>query len=184
MPSVGLSVIALVWQLVLLCLEALFHHSGITLQLGLLVLLPLSFLSLWMQSLPDMQTLAEDGLSSPPLGPPNFLQLSKESAGSTSSKNSSCDTDDFVLVPHISADSCKCYVLLHILYVHTTTGAFPLNSLSCKPLHLKGNLSLERPSRSPTSTSFTSVKYSQIYPRVKVRKCLCFVFLTTPNQSR
>uniref|UniRef100_A0A4W6CBX8 non-specific serine/threonine protein kinase n=1 Tax=Lates calcarifer TaxID=8187 RepID=A0A4W6CBX8_LATCA len=59
-------------------------------------------------SLPDMQTLAEDGLSSPPLGPPNFLQLSKESAGSTSSKNSSCDTDDFVLVPHISTDSCKC----------------------------------------------------------------------------
>ncbi|CAK6970346.1 serine/threonine-protein kinase ULK2 isoform X2 [Scomber scombrus] len=56
-------------------------------------------------SLPDMQTLAEDGLSSPPLGPPNFLQLSKESAGSTSSKNSSCDTDDFVLVPHISTDS-------------------------------------------------------------------------------
>ncbi|XP_053728747.1 serine/threonine-protein kinase ULK2 [Synchiropus splendidus] len=56
-------------------------------------------------SLPDMQTLAEDGLSSPPLGLPNFLQLSKESAGSTSSKNSSSDTDDFVLVPHISADS-------------------------------------------------------------------------------
>ncbi|XP_022056722.1 serine/threonine-protein kinase ULK2 [Acanthochromis polyacanthus] len=56
-------------------------------------------------SLPDMQTLTEDGLSSPPLGPPNFLQLSKESAGSTSSKNSSCDTDDFVLVPHISTDS-------------------------------------------------------------------------------
>ncbi|XP_027855171.1 serine/threonine-protein kinase ULK2 [Xiphophorus couchianus] len=56
-------------------------------------------------SLPDMQTLVEDGLSSPPLGPPNFLQLSKESAGSTSSKNSSCDTDDFVLVPHISTDS-------------------------------------------------------------------------------
>ncbi|KAK1900369.1 Serine/threonine-protein kinase ULK2 [Dissostichus eleginoides] len=50
-------------------------------------------------------TLAEDGLSSPPLGPPNFLQLSKESAGSTSSKNSSSDTDDFVLVPHISTDS-------------------------------------------------------------------------------
>ncbi|KAM6988605.1 serine/threonine-protein kinase ULK2 [Tautogolabrus adspersus] len=56
-------------------------------------------------SLPDMQTLAEDGLSSPPLGPPNFLQLSKESAGSNSSKNSSCDTDDFVLVPNISTDS-------------------------------------------------------------------------------
>uniref|UniRef100_A0A8C4ERU9 non-specific serine/threonine protein kinase n=1 Tax=Dicentrarchus labrax TaxID=13489 RepID=A0A8C4ERU9_DICLA len=65
----------------------------------------LSSLSATAQSLPDMQTLAEDGLSSPPLGPPNFLQLSKESAGSTSSKNSSCDTDDFVLVPHISTDS-------------------------------------------------------------------------------
>ncbi|XP_067307012.1 serine/threonine-protein kinase ULK2 isoform X3 [Pseudorasbora parva] len=55
-------------------------------------------------SLPDMQTLPEDVLSSPPLGPPNYLQLSKESGGSTSSKNSSCDTDDFVLVPHLSAE--------------------------------------------------------------------------------
>ncbi|KAJ8280965.1 hypothetical protein GJAV_G00061570 [Gymnothorax javanicus] len=55
-------------------------------------------------SLPDMQTLPEDVLSSPPLGPPNYLQLSKESGGSTSSKNSSCDTDDFVLVPHLSGD--------------------------------------------------------------------------------
>ncbi|KAG9340491.1 hypothetical protein JZ751_021310 [Albula glossodonta] len=60
-------------------------------------------------SLPDMQTLPEDVLSSPPLGPPNYLQLSKESGGSTSSKNSSCDTDDFVLVPHLSGEqSCEC----------------------------------------------------------------------------
>ncbi|KAL0973319.1 hypothetical protein UPYG_G00201890 [Umbra pygmaea] len=56
-------------------------------------------------SLPDMQTLPEDCLSSPPLGPPNYLQLSKESGGSTSSKNSSCDTDDFVLVPHLPTES-------------------------------------------------------------------------------
>uniref|UniRef100_A0AAY5EVD3 non-specific serine/threonine protein kinase n=1 Tax=Electrophorus electricus TaxID=8005 RepID=A0AAY5EVD3_ELEEL len=49
-------------------------------------------------------SLPEDGLSSPPLGPPNYLQLSKESGGSTSSKNSSCDTDDFVLVPHLSGE--------------------------------------------------------------------------------
>ncbi|KAM9442675.1 serine/threonine-protein kinase ULK2-like isoform 2-T2 [Salvelinus alpinus] len=56
-------------------------------------------------SLPDMQTLPEDCLSSPPLGPPNYLQLSKESGGSTSSKNSSSDTDDFVLVPHLSTES-------------------------------------------------------------------------------
>uniref|UniRef100_A0A4W5R3L6 non-specific serine/threonine protein kinase n=1 Tax=Hucho hucho TaxID=62062 RepID=A0A4W5R3L6_9TELE len=58
-------------------------------------------------SLPDMQTLPEDCLSSPPLGPPNYLQLSKESGGSTSSKNSSSDTDDFVLVPHLSTESCE-----------------------------------------------------------------------------
>ncbi|XP_063002541.1 serine/threonine-protein kinase ULK2 [Elgaria multicarinata webbii] len=55
-------------------------------------------------SLPDMPHIQEDNLSSPPLGPPNYLQVSKDSA-STSSKNSSCDTDDFVLVPHsISSD--------------------------------------------------------------------------------
>ncbi|XP_073172065.1 serine/threonine-protein kinase ULK2 isoform X3 [Lepidochelys kempii] len=55
-------------------------------------------------SLPDMQHIQEDNLSSPPLGPPNYLQVSKDSA-STSSKNSSCDTDDFVLVPHnVSSD--------------------------------------------------------------------------------
>uniref|UniRef100_A0A8C7EEK9 non-specific serine/threonine protein kinase n=1 Tax=Nothoprocta perdicaria TaxID=30464 RepID=A0A8C7EEK9_NOTPE len=48
------------------------------------------------QSLPDMQHIQEENLSSPPLGPPNYLQVSKDSA-STSSKNSSCDTDDFVL---------------------------------------------------------------------------------------
>uniref|UniRef100_A0A8C7W0G9 non-specific serine/threonine protein kinase n=1 Tax=Oncorhynchus mykiss TaxID=8022 RepID=A0A8C7W0G9_ONCMY len=60
-----------------------------------------------LQSLPDMQTLPEDCLSSPPLGPPNYLQLSKESGGSTSSKNSSSDTDDFVLVPHLSTESCE-----------------------------------------------------------------------------
>ncbi|KAK2111067.1 hypothetical protein P7K49_010813 [Saguinus oedipus] len=51
-----------------------------------------------------MQHIQEENLSSPPLGPPNYLQVSKDSA-STSSKNSSCDTDDFVLVPHnISSD--------------------------------------------------------------------------------
>ncbi|KAM7067699.1 serine/threonine-protein kinase ULK2 isoform 3-T3 [Molossus nigricans] len=55
-------------------------------------------------SLSDMQHIQEENLSSPPLGPPNYLQVSKDSA-STSSKNSSCDTDDFVLVPHnISSD--------------------------------------------------------------------------------
>lgn len=101
------NVTRLVWQSALPCLEDLM---GSFRSLTTIYFSPLlsHTLSACEQSLPDMQTLAEDGLSSPPLGPPNFLQLSKESAGSTSSKNSSCDTDDFVLVPHISADSCKC----------------------------------------------------------------------------
>nr|XP_035929352.1 serine/threonine-protein kinase ULK2 isoform X2 [Halichoerus grypus] len=55
-------------------------------------------------SLPDMQHIQEENLCSPPLGPPNYLQVSKDST-SASSKNSSCDTDDFVFVPHsISSD--------------------------------------------------------------------------------
>ncbi|XP_069471287.1 serine/threonine-protein kinase ULK2 isoform X2 [Ambystoma mexicanum] len=55
-------------------------------------------------SMPDMHHIQEDLLSSPPLGPPDYLHVSKDSA-STSSKTSSCDTDDFVLVPHnISSD--------------------------------------------------------------------------------
>uniref|UniRef100_A0A3Q0RA66 non-specific serine/threonine protein kinase n=1 Tax=Amphilophus citrinellus TaxID=61819 RepID=A0A3Q0RA66_AMPCI len=79
-------------------------------------------------SLPDMQTLAEDGLSSPPLGPPNFLQLSKESAGSTSSKNSSCDTDDFVLVPHISTDSYQMLNNLNKCIIKNITRQTPMVS--------------------------------------------------------
>ncbi|CAH2222499.1 serine threonine- kinase ULK2 isoform X1 [Pelobates cultripes] len=55
-------------------------------------------------SLPDMQHVQEENLSSPPLVPPNYLHVSKDSA-STSSKNSSGDIDDFVLVPHnLSSD--------------------------------------------------------------------------------
>lgn len=79
-------------------------------QLQVIHRFPLS-LSL-LQLLPDMQALPEDVLSSPPLGPPNYLQLSKESGGSTSSKNSSCDTDDFVLVPHLCGEQ-SCELDLH-----------------------------------------------------------------------
>uniref|UniRef100_A0A8D1KCP2 non-specific serine/threonine protein kinase n=2 Tax=Sus scrofa TaxID=9823 RepID=A0A8D1KCP2_PIG len=49
-------------------------------------------------SLPDVQHIQESA-SSPPPGAAGFLHLSRDSA-SSSSKNSSCDTDDFVLVPH------------------------------------------------------------------------------------
>lgn len=73
-----------------------------------------------LQSLPDMQRIQEDTLSSPPLGPPNYLQVSKDSA-SSGSKNSSCDTDDFVLVPHsISSDqSCKQLLFILLLLFHS-----------------------------------------------------------------
>lgn len=50
------------------------------------------------QSLGEMQQLQEKTLVSPIPDSPGFLHGSKESAGS-SSKNSSCDTDDFVMVP-------------------------------------------------------------------------------------
>ncbi|XP_047614710.1 serine/threonine-protein kinase ULK2 isoform X5 [Phacochoerus africanus] len=49
-------------------------------------------------SLPDTQHIQESA-SSPPPGAAGFLHLSRDSA-SSSSKNSSCDTDDFVLIPH------------------------------------------------------------------------------------
>lgn len=61
-------------------------------------------------SLQDMQHIQEDTLS-PPQGPPNYLQISKDSA-STSSKNSSCDTDDFVIVPHNIPSDQSCDVPL------------------------------------------------------------------------
>ncbi|XP_025893455.1 serine/threonine-protein kinase ULK1 isoform X2 [Nothoprocta perdicaria] len=51
------------------------------------------------QSLGEMQQqLQEKTLTSPTQDSPGFLHGSKESAGN-SSKNSSCDTDDFVMVP-------------------------------------------------------------------------------------
>uniref|UniRef100_A0A8C1R683 non-specific serine/threonine protein kinase n=1 Tax=Cyprinus carpio TaxID=7962 RepID=A0A8C1R683_CYPCA len=82
-----------------------------------------------LQSLPDMQTLPEDVLSSPPLGPPNYLQLSKESGGSTSSKNSSCDTDDFVLVPHLSGEqSCESHNVTKHMPPQPSSGQTPMVS--------------------------------------------------------
>ncbi|KAM7144763.1 serine/threonine-protein kinase ULK1 isoform 1-T1 [Macrochelys suwanniensis] len=50
------------------------------------------------QSLGEMQQLREKALVSPAQDSPGFLHGSKDSAES-SSKNSSCDTDDFVMVP-------------------------------------------------------------------------------------
>ncbi|XP_029475345.1 serine/threonine-protein kinase ULK1 isoform X2 [Rhinatrema bivittatum] len=49
-------------------------------------------------SLGELHQLQEKTLTDPAQDSPGFLQGSKDSAGS-SSKNSSCDTDDFVMVP-------------------------------------------------------------------------------------
>uniref|UniRef100_A0A3Q3K2N3 non-specific serine/threonine protein kinase n=1 Tax=Monopterus albus TaxID=43700 RepID=A0A3Q3K2N3_MONAL len=123
-------------------------------------------LSVCTQSLPDMQTLTEDGLSSSPLGPPNILQLSKESGESTSSKNSSCDTDDFVLVPHISTDSydqpmgaCRrpsseflmCGGLTPMVSPWTETTPIPVPTQVRNYQRIKQNLS-----SSPTTTLYSS----------------------------
>ncbi|XP_067862284.1 serine/threonine-protein kinase ULK1 isoform X2 [Heptranchias perlo] len=53
------------------------------------------------QSLADVHQLREKSLASPTQEAPGFLQGSKESV-SSSGKNSSCDIDDFVLVPYNS----------------------------------------------------------------------------------
>uniref|UniRef100_A0A8C3IKT7 non-specific serine/threonine protein kinase n=1 Tax=Chrysemys picta bellii TaxID=8478 RepID=A0A8C3IKT7_CHRPI len=58
---------------------------------------PVCFLC-FKQSLGEMQQLREKALVSPAQDSPGFLHGSKDSAES-SSKNSSCDTDDFVMVP-------------------------------------------------------------------------------------
>ncbi|ETE63355.1 Serine/threonine-protein kinase ULK1, partial [Ophiophagus hannah] len=67
-------------------------------QLLVVPLLPKSRPSHNRKSLGEMPHLQEKVPVSPQPGSPAFLHRSKESAGS-SSKNSSCDTDDFVMVP-------------------------------------------------------------------------------------
>ncbi|XP_061460663.1 serine/threonine-protein kinase ULK2 isoform X2 [Rhineura floridana] len=82
-------------------------------------------------SLPDMQHIQDDHLSSPPLGPPNYLQVSKDSP-STSSKNSSCDTDDFVLVPH-SISSDQSYDMPLVATGRRSSSEFLMCGGQCQP---------------------------------------------------
>nr|XP_014344606.1 PREDICTED: serine/threonine-protein kinase ULK1 [Latimeria chalumnae] len=72
-----------------------FHHSFLQVSSSMKKCYVSVFLN---QSLAEMQQLREKTLTSPTQDSPGFLHGSKESAGS-SSKNSSCDTDDFVIVP-------------------------------------------------------------------------------------
>uniref|UniRef100_A0A8C8SEN9 non-specific serine/threonine protein kinase n=1 Tax=Pelusios castaneus TaxID=367368 RepID=A0A8C8SEN9_9SAUR len=118
-------------------------------------------------SLPDMQHIQEDHLSSPPLGPPNYLQVSRESA-STSSKNSSCDTDDFVLVPHnISSDH------LYDMPLGAAGRRASSDFLMCggqSPLTISGSSgTLQKPSSSSSRSSSSGSANRQCQPSVSPR---------------
>ncbi|XP_075445717.1 serine/threonine-protein kinase ULK2 isoform X2 [Ascaphus truei] len=115
-------------------------------------------------SLPDMQHIQEENLSSPPLGPPNYLHVSKDSA-STSSKNSSCDTDDFVLVPHnISSD--------HSYDMPTGAAGRRASSdfLMQSPLNTSGGLgNVQKPSSNSSRCGSSSIATRQSQPQVSPR---------------
>ncbi|XP_077692502.1 serine/threonine-protein kinase ULK2 isoform X2 [Eretmochelys imbricata] len=117
-------------------------------------------------SLPDMQHIQEDNLSSPPLGPPNYLQVSKDSA-STSSKNSSCDTDDFVLVPHVSSDHS------YDMPLGAAGRRASSDFMICggqSPLTISGSSgTLQKPSSSSTRSSSSGSANRQCQPSVSPR---------------
>ncbi|XP_060641624.2 serine/threonine-protein kinase ULK1 isoform X2 [Anolis sagrei] len=118
-------------------------------------------------SLGEMPHLQEKILASPTQGSPVFLHGSKESAGS-SSKNSSCDTDDFVMVPaQFSSD----------IAVETAGGKPVQDSLMCSGSSLATSAYLESQGRTPsppynsspgpsgrTSQFSSSSKYGQSVP--------------------
>ncbi|XP_051888172.1 LOW QUALITY PROTEIN: serine/threonine-protein kinase ULK1 [Pristis pectinata] len=80
-------------------------------------------------SLADVHQLREKSLASPPQEAPGFLQASKDSAGS-SSKNSSCDIDDFVLVPYNSPTHCSSELLSDSLTGRTVIDSLNYSSSS------------------------------------------------------
>uniref|UniRef100_A0A8D0BR47 non-specific serine/threonine protein kinase n=1 Tax=Salvator merianae TaxID=96440 RepID=A0A8D0BR47_SALMN len=91
-------------------------------------------------SLGEMPHLQEKALASPTQGSPCFLHGSKESAGS-SSKNSSCDTDDFVMVPaQFSSD----------ITVEAAGGKTVQDSLMCSGSSLVASAGLESQTRTPS----------------------------------
>ncbi|XP_043355484.1 serine/threonine-protein kinase ULK2 isoform X3 [Dermochelys coriacea] len=118
-------------------------------------------------SLPDMQHIQEDNLSSPPLGPPNYLQVSKDSA-STSSKNSSCDTDDFVLVPHNISSDHSYDMPLGAVGRRASSDFMMCGGQS--PLTISGSSgTLQKPSSSSTRSSSSGSANRQCQPSVSPR---------------
>nr|XP_056715297.1 serine/threonine-protein kinase ULK1 isoform X1 [Euleptes europaea] len=91
-------------------------------------------------SLAEMHHLQEKVLASPTQDSPGFLHGSKESAGS-SSKNSSCDIDDFVMVPaQFSSD----------IAVEAAGGKTIQDSLMCSGSSLVTSAGLESQGRTPS----------------------------------
>ncbi|XP_066465745.1 serine/threonine-protein kinase ULK1 [Tiliqua scincoides] len=91
-------------------------------------------------SLGELPHLQEKALASPTQGSPGFLHGSKESAGS-SSKNSSCDTDDFVMVPAQFASD---------IAVEAAGGKPIQDSLMCSGSSLVTSTGLESQGRTPS----------------------------------
>ncbi|KAL8180246.1 UNVERIFIED_CONTAM: hypothetical protein K2H54_016040 [Gekko kuhli] len=91
-------------------------------------------------SLAEMHHLQEKVLASPTQDSPGFLHGSKESAGS-SSKNSSCDIEDFVMVPaQFSSD----------IAVEAAGGKTIQDSLMCSGSSLVTSAGLESQGRTPS----------------------------------
>ncbi|OCT94985.1 serine/threonine-protein kinase ULK2 [Xenopus laevis] len=119
-------------------------------------------------SLPDMQHIQEENPSSPPLGPPNYLQVSKDSA-STSSKNSSCDTDDFVLVPH-NLSSDHSYDMPTAAAGRRTSSSEFLMCGGQSPLNTSGGMgNVQKPSVNTLRCGSSSVAARQGQPQVSPR---------------
>ncbi|XP_067864549.1 serine/threonine-protein kinase ULK2 isoform X1 [Heptranchias perlo] len=118
-------------------------------------------------SLPDMQRIQEDTLSSPPLGPPNYLQVSKDSA-SSGSKNSSCDTDDFVLVPH-SISSDQSYDMPLGTVGRRASSEFLMCGGQSPLTSSGGSAALQRPSSTSSRSSSSSSAHRQCQPPVSPR---------------
>uniref|UniRef100_UPI00398F2EED serine/threonine-protein kinase ULK1 isoform X3 n=1 Tax=Pristiophorus japonicus TaxID=55135 RepID=UPI00398F2EED len=101
-------------------------------------------------SLADVHQLQEKTLASPTQETPGFLQGSKDSVGS--SKNSSCDIDDFVLVPYNSPTHYSSELLSDSMAGRTVTDSL---NYSSSLLTSAGLGSQERPSSPSASYSST-----------------------------
>uniref|UniRef100_A0A7M4FN62 non-specific serine/threonine protein kinase n=1 Tax=Crocodylus porosus TaxID=8502 RepID=A0A7M4FN62_CROPO len=112
-------------------------------------------------SLGEMQQLQEKALASPTQDSPGFLHGSKDSAGS-SSKNSSCDTDDFVMVPAQFPSNGDLYALATIAGKSSLVTSAGLESQGRTPSPSPPYSSSPSPSGRPGQ--YSSSKYGHSVP--------------------